>query len=330
MNQPIELQDARLEWKAGLRSATITKADAFGTSWSGTAAEARVQDDGQLPRWQFKLHADHLDATEFDRWVGPRARPNWLQRLLPSLLGNANPAGRPSELLRRLSAEGEITAETVSVERIKLSRAHARIIMQDLRLNAREVDAQWAGGTVRGSLKADFSGTPKYEILAQIDRANLSQFPWKAGWAERWNGTASGALRLTTAGVGREELLGQIAGRGDIQFKNAEFRGWDVASSLESGAPKAGVSRWVSGEGEFMVKDRGVNFESIQLDGPRTRLWLTGSLGFAKEASLTFRAAPTEAKGVQVGGNVRILQLTGPPETPKVAVRTVNATVPKL
>ncbi len=329
LNQPIKLEDARLEWKAGQRNATITSAAAFGATWSGTACETHAAIDGEVPRWQFKLHADHLDATEFDRWVGPRARPNWLQRLLPSLLGNANPGGKPSELLRRVSAEGEITADTVSVEKIKLSKARARISLQNLQLMVRDAEAQWAGGTVRGSMQAEFSAAPKYEILAQIDRANLSQLPWKAGWAERWNGTASGAVRLTTAGVGREELLNQIAGRGDIQFKNVEFRGWDVASSLESGAPKAGISRWSSGEGEFLVKDRGLSFEAIQLDGPRTKLWLTGSLGFAKEVSLTFRGAPSDTRGVVVGGDVRVLQLTGPPETPKVAVQTVSASKPK-
>ena len=329
LNQPIVLEDARLEWKAGQRNATITTALAFGATWSGTAGEAIAAEDGELPRWQFKLHADHLDAAELDRWAGPRSRPNWLQRLLPSLLGNSNTGGRPSELLRRISAEGEITADTVSVEKIKLSKAHARIGLQNLQLKVRDVEAQWAGGTVRGSLQAEFSAAPKYEILAQIDRANLSQLPWKAGWAERWNGTASGAVRLTTTGVGREELLKQIAGRGDIQFKNVEFRGWDVANSLESGAPKTGGSRWASGGGEFSVQDRGLTFEAIRLEGLRTDLWLSGSLGFAKEVSLTFRAAPTDAKGLTVGGDVRVLQMSGPPETPKVAVQTVSAVRPK-
>ncbi len=329
LNQPITLDDAQMEWKAGQREVTITTAEAFGATWSGTAGESLAASDGDLPRWQFKLHADHLDATELDRWVGPRARPNWLQRLLPSLLGNANAGGKPSELLRRVSAEGEITADTISVEKIKLAKTRARISLQNLQLKLRDAEAQWAGGTVRGSMQAEFSAAPKYEILAQIDGANLTQLPWKAGWAERWNGTASGSVRLTTAGVGREELLNEITGRGDIQFKNVEFRGWDVASSLESGAPKAGSSRWVSGAGEFTVKDRGLNFEAIQLDGPRTKLWLTGSLGFAKEVSLTFRAAPSDAKAVVVVGDVRILQLSGPPETPKVAVQTVSAVRPK-
>jgi hypothetical protein len=203
LNQPIVLEDARLEWEEGQRNATIAAAEAFGATWSGTAGESSPAGDAELPRWQFKLHADHLDATELDRWVGPRARPNWLQRLLPSLLGSSYAGGKPSELLRRVSAEGEITADTLSVEKIKLSKARARICLQNLQLKVRDVEAQWAGGTVRGYMNAEFSATPKYEILAQIDKANLSQLPWKGGWAERWNGSASGSVRLTTTGVGR-------------------------------------------------------------------------------------------------------------------------------
>jgi uncharacterized protein involved in outer membrane biogenesis len=325
LNQPIELEDARLEWKDGRRSASITKAEGFGAEWSGTVGENRLAPDGELPNWQFRLHADHLDATELDRWVGPRARPNWLQRLLPSLLGTSNASGKPSELLRRISADGELSADTVSVEKIKLSKAHAKMSLQDLHLNVQEADAQWMGGNVRGALQANFSLPPKYEITAQIDRVNLAQLPWFPGWSERWNGTASGNLHLTTEGVGRDELLGQIGGRGDIQFKNVEFRGWDVADSLESNAPKAGVSRWTSGDGEFEVKNREVNFDAIQFDGARTKIWLAGDLGFGKEITLAFRSAPAGARAAARGADVRVLQINGSSDTPRVTLKTIGA-----
>lgn len=325
LNLPIALEDAHLEWKAGQRSATIGKAEAFGATWSGTATQAGTAAEGELPRWQFKLHADHLDATELDRWAGPRARPNWLQRLLPSLLGNANASGTPSELLRRISAEGELSADTVSVEKIKLSKAHVTLSLQDLQLNVREAEAQWVGGNVRGTLQASFSGSPKYEIAAQIERVNLGQLPWIPGWAERWNGLGSGSVRLKTAGVGRDELLQQLAGSGEIQIKNVEFRGWDVGSSLESGAPKTGVTRWTSAEGGFEVKDRGVSFEAIQLDGQRAKMWVAGSLGFGKELGLTFHPAMADGRGAARGVGVRVLHLSGPADTPRATVDTVSA-----
>ena len=324
LNQPIDLDEAQLEWKDGQRTANIAKAEGFGATWSGSASESRLRADGEVPHWQFRLHADHLDATELDRWVGPRARPNWLQRLLPSLLGNANSGGKPSELLRRISAEGDLNVDTVSVEKIKLSKAYAKINLQNLELNVREVQAQWIGGNVRGALQATFSAGPKYEIFAQIDHANFAQLPWTPGWSERWNGLASGTLHLTTAGVGRDELLSQIAGRGDLQLNNVEFRGWDVASSLDSNAAKTGSSRWTSGKGEFEIADRQIHFDAIQFDGQRTKVWLAGTLGFGKVVSLAFRSAPAVTREAK-GAYVRILQISGPAETPRATLETLGA-----
>jgi hypothetical protein len=330
LNQPIELEDARLEWKDGQRSANIVKAEGFGATWSGTAGETRVSVEEEPPHWQFRLHADHLDATELDRWVGPRARPNWLQRLLPSLLGNANPAGKPSELLRRISAEGELTADAVSVEKVKLSKAHAKISLQNLHLNVRDAEAQWLGGNVRAAMQATFSAAPKYEISGQIDRANFALLPWTPGWEDRWNGIASGTVHLTTSGVGRDELLNHISGRGDIQLKNVEFYGWDVASSLDSRAAKTGSSRWTSGEGEFVIADRQINFDAIQFDEQLTKVWLAGTLGFGKEVSLEFRSAPVAVREAARGADVRVLQISGPAETPRARLETIGAGKAKL
>ena len=324
LNQPIELEDARLDWKEGLRSANITRAEGFGATWAGNAYESGLPGDGEGPHWQFRLHADHLDATELDRWVGPRARPNWLQRLLPSLLGNSTSGGKPSELLRRISAEGEVTADAVSVEKIKLSKAHAKLNLQNLRLNVHDAEAQWIGGNVRGTVQATFSSAPTYEIFAQIDHANFALLPWTPGWSERWNGVASGTLHLTTSGVGRDDLLSQMSGRGDIQLKNVEFRGWDVPSSLDGNTAKTGSSRWANAEGEFEIKDRQVNFDAIQLDGQRTKVWLGGTLGFGKDVTLAFRSAPAGSHEAPRGAEVRVLEISGSVESPRASLESVG------
>jgi len=326
LNLPIRLDEARLEWKKGLRSATIEKAGAFGAMWAGTMEEMPAAEDGELPGWKFQLHADRLDAADLDRWVGPRARPNWLQRLLPSLLGNSTTPANPSELLRRVSAEGELSADAIVIEQVKLSRAQAKLRLRDLHLEVKDAEAQWAGGGIQGSMRALFGAVPKYEISAEIDRANLAQLPWPARWAERWGGTASGKITLETKGVGREELLKQIAGSGDFTAKNVEFRGWDVAGSLDAGALRTGVSRWTSAGGEFTLKDRVVTLDAIHLDGSRVRTQLAGTIDFARTAKLTFSALPEDkrpaAARVPEG---RTLELDGPLEAPRVAVKTPKA-----
>ncbi|HEY1468793.1 MAG TPA: AsmA family protein [Candidatus Acidoferrum sp.] len=325
LNLPIRLDDTRLEWDKGQRNATVNKAGAFGATWNGTISETLPVDGIELPRWKFQLHADRLDAAELDRWVGPRARPNWLQRLLPSLLGKSNAQAKASELLRRVSADGDLFADTVVIEKIKLSRAHANLLLMNLHLDVREAQAQWAGGDVRGSMLAVFGAAPKYEIAAEIEQVNLGQLPWAARWAERWGGTASGKIHLTTGGVGREELLKQIAGNGEFTAKNVEFRGWDVAESLDAGALRTGASRWTNADGQFSVKDRVISLDAIRLSGPRGRNLLAGTIDFAQAANLTFSEAATDKRAAASPLPGHHLELKGPLDAPQVAVKATIA-----
>ena len=320
LNQPLKLEDVSLEWKDGQRGATIARAEGFGATWSGGIKQAVALNAAGGNNWEFRLHADHLDATELDRWFGPRARPNWLQRLLPTLLGNNNAGAKPSELLRRISAEGELSADSVTIEKVKLGKAKAKLAFHDLHLEVSEVEAQWAGGTVRGGMTAVFSSSPKYEIAAGFDGVSLAQVPWAAHWTERWAGTAKGMLQLTTKGVGREELLQGLEGRGEIKVKGVEFRGWDVASSMEAGAPRLGVSRWTSGEGKFAVKDRAVNFERIRLEGAREKMEFAGTLSFGQEAKITIAEADSRERKAKGGMAARRFEMSGPVDAPRIRI----------
>ncbi len=325
LNQPLKLEDVSLEWTDGQRGATIVRAEGFGATWSGGIKEAAALNALGGSDWGFRLHADHLDATELDRWFGPRARPNWLQRLLPSLLGNNNAGAKPSELLRRISAEGELSADNVTIEKVKLGKAKAKLAFHDLHLEVSETEAQWAGGTVHGGMTAVFSASPKYEIAAGFDGLNLAQVPWAAHWTERWAGTAKGKLQLTTKGVGREELLQGLEGKGEIKLKGVEFRGWDVAGSMEAGTPRMGVSRWMSGEGEFAVKDRGVNFEGIRLEGPKGKMEFAGTLSFGQEAKITIAQADLRERKVKGGATARSFEMSGPVDAPRIRIEPAAA-----
>lgn len=325
LNQPLKLEDVSLEWKDGQRGARIARAEGFGATWSGGIKEAAALNALGGSDWGFRLHADHLDATELDRWFGPRARPNWLQRLLPSLLGNNNAGAKPSELLRRISAEGELSADSVTIEKVKLGKAKAKLAFHDLHLEVSETEAQWAGGTVRGGMTAVFSASPKYEVAAGFEGVNLAQVPWAAHWTERWAGTAKGKLQLTTKGVGREELLLGLEGRGEIKVKGVEFRGWDVASSLEAGAPRMGVSRWMSGEGEFAVKDRAVNFEGIRLVSGKGEMEFAGTLSFGQEAKITIAEGDLREHSIKGSATGRSFEMSGPVDAPRIRIEPAAA-----
>jgi AsmA-like protein len=322
LNEPLKVDDARLEWKDGLRSAALTKVDAFGAAWSGTISENAPLLAGEVDNWRFQLHADHLDATELDRWIGPRSRPNWLQRLLPSLLGNAD-TSQASELLRRISAEGDLSTDFLTIEKIRLVKAHASLALHALHLDVRDAEAQWAGGVVRGRIDASFLPLPKYDVNAQIESVNLAQLPWPPRWGERWSGLASGNVHLATSGVGREDLLKQMAGRGNLKLNKIEFRGWDVAESAQSGGPSTGSSRWASGEGEFQLSDQKIRLDGFRLDAPRQSTELAGTISFGMDGNLVFTTTPRVAPGTRAPAQARELRVSGQLENPAVAVSPV-------
>ncbi|HEV2102448.1 MAG TPA: AsmA family protein [Candidatus Acidoferrum sp.] len=320
LNLPLKLEEARLDWKNGRRSATILRAGAFGATWSGAISDAPALDESGGNNWKFQLHADHLDAADLDLWFGPRARPNWLQRLLPSLLGKSDANAKPSELLRRVTAEGELEADSLSIEKIKLSKARAHIAFHDLHLEVRDAEAEWAVGTARGTVSAVFSVPPKYEIYAEVEHVDLSALPWFTHWAEYWGGAASGKLHLTTSGVGRDALVAALAGTGELRLKSVELRGWDVGASMDTGALHTGASHWASGEGEFTIAARALHFDSLTLENPHVKTRLDGTLDFSQDLNLTFAPAPADKRGVKSAAAPRLFQLRGPLEKPVAAV----------
>jgi hypothetical protein len=330
LNQPLKLSKTSLIWKDGLRATTITDVDGFGANWTGSISEDQVTDlDGSV-KWRFQLHADHLDATELDRWIGPRGRPGWLQRLLPSLLGGTPqaPNEHASELVRRINADGELRVDEFTMEKLKFQQVRADGSLDDLHLDVREADAQWAGGKVRARVAAKFLPRPAYEVTADLDQVNLAQLPAPARAAERLAGTASGTVHFTTRGVGRDELLAQLAGRGDVRMRNIEFRGWDVNASVAEGEPRTGESRWSTGEGTFTLRDRGVVLAGLRLESGREATLVKGTVSFGRDADLTIQTTSDGRREIRTIEPGHILKISGPLDIPRVSVENTAAHQP--
>lgn len=320
LNRPLALDDVRLNWTAGRKSIQLTRAQGFGAEWSGRIARADPVDLQEGIQWTFDLHADRLDAADLDRWVGPRARPGWVQRLLASLLGNSQPSGSASELLRRANARGVLRADEFDVEKFHFRQLRAEGDLKELHLTLRRADAQWAGGTLQAKMIAEFSPQPKYEIAAQFDRVNLAQIPLAGKVADRVTGNASGSIQLKTGGVGREALLQSLSGEGKFQLRAVEFRGWDVAASLASGSPHSGASRWSSGEGTFHVADQSFELNALRLLAPREEVLLKGSVSFQREADLTLQSVGDDLRRGRLAAASHVLSIAGPLDGPKISL----------
>jgi hypothetical protein len=327
LNQPLQLNKARVDWKDGLRSASLTDVEGFGGAWSGQLAESKDVDTDGSAKWNFQLHANHLDAADLDRWMGPRARPGWLQRLLPSLLGSgANPVA--SELLRHINAEGALSVDEFTLEEIKLRQVHATGALHDLHLEVRQADARCAGGMLRAKLRAAFLPRPSYDVNAELERIDLQQVSISGNLLERLTGLASGIVHLTTQGVGRDELLQRLAGKGDLKLRDVEFRGWDLNASMADGAPHEGASRWSSGEGSFLVRDQGIIFPGLRLDGGSEMTLLKGTMSFAQGSDLTLQTLFDDQTGTPVPEQGFVLKISGRLDVPKVSIERLVARRP--
>ena len=331
LNQPLKIFESELDWLDGRRAARVVKVEGFGGSWTGNIEEASRTDTADGPQWNFHLYADQLNAADLDRWVGPRARPTWLQRLLPQLLGGSAPATPASELVRRVNAEGELGIAHLTIEKLKLEQVLATGSLHDLQLDVREAQAEWAGGKVRAKINAKFLPRPVYEIAAELDRVNLAQLPGAGRIAERMGGVGSGTLQVKTQGVGREELLEKLAGRGEFHLNNVEFRGWDVNASVADGAVHTGVSRWATGEGHLTLRDSRILLQDFRLDGGKQLTLVDGTLSFGRNADLSIETASArKGKDRKPADSAtgHVLKISGPFDGPKISVEKASARQP--
>ena len=331
LNQPLKISESVLGWVEGRPIARVMRVEGFGGMWTGNIEEPVRTDEGNGPKWIFHLHADQLNAADLDRWVGPRARPSWLQRLLPPLLGGSAPSIPASELVRRVNAEGELDIGQLTIEKLKLEQVQAKGYLHDLQLDVREAQAEWAGGKVHAKINAKFLPRPAYDIAAELDRVNLGQLPGAGHIAERLGGFATGALHLKTEGVGRDELLGKLVGRGDFRLNKVEFRGWDVNASVADGEAHAGVSRWTAGEGSLRLQDSSILLEGFRLDGGQQSTFVNGTLSFGRNADLeieTVSAKKSKNRRAIGSGTGRVLKISGPLDGPKVSVEKAGVRQP--
>jgi hypothetical protein len=323
LNLPLKIAESELDWIEGRRAARIVKLEGFGGTWTGNIEEVPQTEGEDGPQWIFHLSVDQLNAADLDRWVGPRARPSWLQRLLPQLLGGSAPSTPASELVRRVNAEGELNVAQLTIEKLKLEQVIAKGSLHDLQLDVREARAEWAGGKVQAKINAKFLPRPVYVIAAKLERVNLAQLPGAGRNAERLGGVASGTLEVKTEGVGREELLGKLSGRGGFQLNKVEFRGWDVNASVADGAAHTGVSRWATGECSLRLHDSSIFLEDFRLNGGKQLTLVNGTLSFGRNAELAIETTSAhknkDPKASDYGAG-HVLRISGPLDGPRVSV----------
>jgi uncharacterized protein involved in outer membrane biogenesis len=230
-------------------------------------------------------------------------------------------------VLKRIRAEGDLKVDDLSIEKIKLRDFHAHVALAGLKLNLENAQAQWSGGTAEGGVVAVLSSSPTYEVAASFTRVSLAQTPWLAQLADHVAGSAEGSLELHTNGIGREALIKNLTGKGELQLDKIELRGWDLAGTMAQGEWKTGVSRWASGSGAFHIGDGEFELNALRLVSHSDEFLLKGSVSFSEDADLTAESHATGRSARPVTA-VRFLTISGPLAGPRVSLEKATVQQP--
>jgi len=281
LNQPVSLGKARIELGVGERRVTLASAGAFGARWTGT-----LRSKARAEPWDFSLAADRLDLAEFSRWLTPRSPQGLLERLLPGTAGRTPLLGEFGGIRGR----GRLSAEQLMLAPMALRRLRAEVQLTGRNIALPEAQAEFYGGTVRGSLRAELSAQPVYRVHAEFDRVNLASLTSAApSLVGRFAGAASGELTLVTRGLGHESLLRALEGRGRLRVRNAQIRGFDLRQSLVAGSPRPGVSRFPAASADFTLAAGKVHLERFRLLDSAGELEGEGNVGFTPALDLQVR-----------------------------------------
>jgi len=327
LNQPLRFPKAHLEFAHSQRKLTLLATEAFGAMWHGTAV--RKNADRQ---WTFDLFADHLDAAELDRWLGPRARPARVARYTgPSeLIPNTF---EPEAAAPAIAARGRLRVTEIVLAPLRFEQFDGQAELAERTITIRKAQADFFGGKAAGALDARLLADPSYQFQGRFDRVDLARLSRAVpSINNRIAGTASGALTLSAHGVGRENLVHSIEGDGKMDARNVELDGLDFASLISGADLNSTPSKFASARGDFHVGGGGIEVADFVLDNLQGRFQAQGRIDFSHALSLRihpsiFHATTTLASAPQpsfvLGGTIESPSLALPASAAKAAAKPI-------
>jgi AsmA-like C-terminal region len=313
VNQPLVFPKARIEFAPMQRTITLSAAEAFGTTWRGSIA--RKYSDEQ---WSFDLTADTLDAVELDRWLGPRARPGFLARMIGSDSG-PSPARLAGAFVTKLAARGRLRAGAISVPPMHIEKFDGQAELDGRAIRIRGAQGDFFGGKISGSLDAQLVPDPSYEFQGRFDRVDLAllgrSVPSLNG---RIAGIASATLTVSAHGIGRQDLIDSIEGQGTLNGRNVSLRGIDLlraASGTEAGDLP---DTFAALQGAYRIRNKSVDFVNFVLQSSEGKLQADGRVDFSHALNIRIHPSGLDAAPAPASDSLPSFLLGGTIEAPNL------------
>jgi hypothetical protein len=321
INQPLRLARAHVEFAPLQRTVTLSAAEAFGAVWHGSIT--RKYSDQQ---WALDLAADHLDAAELDRWLGPRARPGFLARFTGSSPAATTAAPVAAAVATRLAARGRLRVGSIGIPPMRLEQFDGEAELAGRTLRIRKAQADFFGGKISGSLDAQLLPDPSYAFQGRFDRVDLAQLGRAVPFLDsRIAGSVSATLTLATHGVGRQDLIASMQGQGTLNGKNVELRRSNLSAVFSGAIPDNAPDLFASIQGMYRIQNRAIDLADFVMDHSRGRLEADGRIDFNHALNIRLHPSIFQAATTSASASPPTFLLSGSIETPKLVFPSADA-----
>jgi hypothetical protein len=308
LNLPVENIKAHADWKPDSRRIVVSSASAFSADWSGSF------DRHETGGWLFTLSANHLGAADVDRWLNPRWRESFLDRMLPFL----NPRSPTNAVTDTLQASGRLAVDEFTLAPVTVHRLQGDLKVSGHHIEFTNARGQFYGGNIAALFEADFAAIPSYRVNLDFSRVDLLALSGDSpNLAKLFSGTASGELLLNARGADKSDMLASLTCKGKARVGDVEFRGLNLAESLQASAATPGTSSFRQASTIFTCADREIKFQGLLLQNPSTEIEGFGSLDFSRNLDLRLRVLPSEAEERSTPASD--YRLTGPLSSPQLS-----------
>lgn len=285
LNLPIEQISAHIDVNARIRRAKLISVQAFGTHWSGTL-ERR---DSSVP-WQFDLAADQLSTADLDRWLNPRWRESFFDRMLPFLNSRAQTEVAPENL----EAIGHLTVGRFTLARLVTSHLQGDVSLHGRRITVADADGQFYGGEVTGSFDANLEATPSYHADLDFSHVRASQL---TSMAPSLDGlvaaSAEGQISFTARGATRSDLISSLTCEGTARTIRPELSHFEQPTTLARESLETGHTRFAEGAADFSCGRGRIEFQHVQLvQDNGTSIIGSGNVDFKGNLDFRFGSDP--------------------------------------
>ncbi|HXX71103.1 MAG TPA: AsmA family protein [Candidatus Acidoferrum sp.] len=290
LNLPIEQIKARVDFRPGVRQARLTSAQAFGANWRG-----KFERQNPWKAWQFDLLADRLTSADLDRWLNPRWRESFFDRMLPFL--NSRPG--MSGASENLQADGRLSVGRFVLSPLVVSDLQTEIAMEGRHFTLTNATAQFYGGQVKGSFEANLQPTPSYHAdldFSHVDvSALLAATPSLAGFSAE---SVGGQISFDARGSTRADLLASLICQGDARFEGPALQNVRFSGAASGSSALGSVLRFSSGSAKFSCGQRTIQFQQLLLQAPDSTAEGSGTIDFSRNVDVRLEmVSATPASG---------------------------------